>query len=903
MGSVVLARVVAVVAVLADGGFQVGTGYLITGRRVLTAEHCTRDKRTGQPAVGLEVWRASDGQPASGVTIGATSPEVDGLDLAVLDLAGAPWDPDLPAPVYGRVDRSRSGMLRDCEAVGYPLYQYQAKQPRSTGELHGIIYQTDLAGSGRLLMREPRLTTVSLPVGLTRNTNDDGDGDGGDGHAPATAAAAESPWGGLSGALVFHHHLAIGVIVEHHLQQGASSVQIVSFDQLVEHAAEPHAGGVAGSLRLSTRTVLPVAAGDPVTPLIEVVGELIDGDLPRVDALDPYRLGTSKSDYGNQASYGERDPYVPRTHHQVDDRLVASMSRPGSFTLLVGPSKAGKSRTAFEIVRLCWPHARLVVPSLGGWDRLVGHPRLATTTDPVVVWLDDLNRYLAGSSPLTRDALHRLLARPGPTTVVATLRTDQLLLLRSSEGELIRDTRMLLDAATTVELASTAEDAGEQAHAQRAYPDRPLGALGLAEMLSRSPELLAKYRELAVGDPLTYFALRAAIDWARVGISRAIPEPDLAALAKDVAWSERPDVDTDDDQLIAALKEARKALPGSGQAALLLTSPLPDKVRGYRPFDYLVAADDGQDNHPRPIPADFWEQALRLATTDDATEIGTAAYYRDNPTAAIAALTIPARAGDTVAMCNLGVVLSDRLDPPDLDAARHWYQQAADAGDTGGMYNLGYLLADRLDPPDLDAARHWYQQAADAGRQWYQQAADAGHSGAMFNLGVLLADRLDPPDLDAARQWCQQAADTGDPGAMFLLGVVCLRQLNVVEAEASWQPLWDLGASENATIAAVSLSPILAISGQVAGAVSLLGIAKQNGLTEATAYAAVLNDNPLEREKAVAHLTGADDTDALNFLGVAAMADGHRDKARQFWTDSSNQGDIAAPALLNLTAN
>ena len=51
--------------------------------------------------------------------------------------------------------------------------------------------------------------------------------------------------------------------------------------------------------------------------------------------------------------------------------------------------------------------------------------------------------------------------------------------------------------------------------------------------------------------------------------------------------------------------------------------------------------------------------------------------------------------------------------------------QAADAGDTIAMVGLGAVLA-LQDPPDLAAARHWWQQAA-----------DAGHTDAMLGLGVL----------------------------------------------------------------------------------------------------------------------------------------------------------------------
>jgi TPR repeat protein len=74
-------------------------------------------------------------------------------------------------------------------------------------------------------------------------------------------------------------------------------------------------------------------------------------------------------------------------------------------------------------------------------------------------------------------------------------------------------------------------------------------------------------------------------------------------------------------------------------------------------------------------------------------------------------------------MNNLGFLLAERLDPPDLAEARSWYERAAEAGNTDAMYNLGFLLATRLDPPQLDEAR-----------TWLTRAAQAGHSRAMSAL-------------------------------------------------------------------------------------------------------------------------------------------------------------------------
>ena len=49
---------------------------------------------------------------------------------------------------------------------------------------------------------------------------------------------------------------------------------------------------------------------------------------------------------------------------------------------------------------------------------------------------------------------------------------------------------------------------------------------------------------------------------------------------------------------------------------------------------------------------------------------------------------------------------------PDLDAARSWYQRAAEAGHVNAMNCLGDLYARLTEPPDL---RRWYERAARPG--------------------------------------------------------------------------------------------------------------------------------------------------------------------------------------------
>jgi TPR repeat protein len=85
-------------------------------------------------------------------------------------------------------------------------------------------------------------------------------------------------------------------------------------------------------------------------------------------------------------------------------------------------------------------------------------------------------------------------------------------------------------------------------------------------------------------------------------------------------------------------------------------------------------------------------------------------------------------------MYNLGVLLANQWDPPELDQARTWWEKAADAETTSAMYKLSLLQANRWDPPQLDQAR-----------TWYEKAADGGNTNAMYNLGLLVTNQWDPP--------------------------------------------------------------------------------------------------------------------------------------------------------------
>ncbi|MBF6215065.1 tetratricopeptide repeat protein [Nocardia puris] len=541
-----------------------------------------------------------------------------------------------------------------------------------------------------------------------------------------------------------------------------------------------------------------------MTELVRVYGS---EDLPTIADLDPYRLGTTSSVFGRSGEYGMRDGYLARTANDVDTRLAEALTG-GQLVVVVGPSKAGKTRTLFEAVRAHDPGARVVWPVIDGVGELAVHSRIATSTDPLVVWLDDLHEYLTGPTGLTPAVLARFSTRPGRTVVVATLRSEMRAQLRGG-GELRQDTRMLLEQAVTVDLTSTSEDAVERAAAERAYPGYGSDRCGLGEGLAGAPELLARYDDARAAAPELYTVIAVAVDWARIGRTEPIPQHVLTDLALRELRKSHPYLEATTASISTAIHTARTPPLGAGRAAALHTSFLEDDTRGYRAFDYLTAADDGQDHRtPRPIPDAYWREATNDCDTNTLIIVGVAAYYRDNTPAATTLFQKAAEAGDRDAMFILGVLLAES---GDLAEAENWYRAAIKAGHSGAISILGILLYKR---GDLGEAESWYREAVEAGHSgamvdlgillkqrgdlveaesWYRRAIEAGqHSRAMVNLGFLLEQR---GDLSEAESWYRRATEVGDRDAMVNLSYLLKKRGDLSEAESWYRKATGIGGA------------------------------------------------------------------------------------------------------------
>jgi tetratricopeptide (TPR) repeat protein len=122
-----------------------------------------------------------------------------------------------------------------------------------------------------------------------------------------------------------------------------------------------------------------------------------------------------------------------------------------------------------------------------------------------------------------------------------------------------------------------------------------------------------------------------------------------------------------------------------------------------------------------------------------------------------------------MAMFQWGVMLAAVKEPPDPDAARRWYRQAAHVGSVEAMITLAPLLAVE---GDLGAARALLQQAARAG------------AGQADDYAAALDD--DPAGRETARSRLLELADGGDTDALNVLGVVAWRTGLHDEALALW---------------------------------------------------------------------------------------------------------------------
>jgi tetratricopeptide (TPR) repeat protein/3',5'-cyclic AMP phosphodiesterase CpdA len=572
--------------------------------------------------------------------------------------------------------------------------------------------------------------------------------------------------------------------------------------------------------------------------------------LPKVREIDPYHdLGVFRSDIAERFRRGGKlPPYVRR---DVDDALNSALTDARDLhgpvlIVLVGPSKAGKSRTAYEACLRTFPDQPFIVPRRLEPQRLAQlaefYPALKVDSEPAILWFDDIQDFLSAAG---LDATMVQQWRQGKPRIVAvgTLRSDEYRSLARARDKTGRLALSVFDNARVIHLRSTlsgSEKSGAIKHYGRGFADN------LGERIAATKELLDKFRSGETESPVGFALVRAAIDWRRIGHSRPILESELKELYRRFLPSSLRHAEDDYQRGIAWAQE-----PVASSAALI-SETWDSGARAFQVFDYILEYwnERGEeiDASFTSIPPEVWEFAINHASPSAAVAIGAVARERGNlHEAEIAykkALSGPAHVAMRAAQ-GLGYVLRDQ---GDLERAEEAFRRAIDLGEPGpaamAWLDLGELLSKR----DPEGAKQAYQRATELGnpdtaawawsglaallrdrgdpegaKQAYQRATELGNpdtaAWAWSGLAALLRDRGDP---EGAKQAYQRATELGNPNtaawAWFNQGRLLRDQGDLERAEQAFRQSIDLGNSNTAAWAWDSLGGLLQDRGDPGGA-------------------------------------------------------------------------------------
>jgi non-ribosomal peptide synthetase-like protein len=539
--------------------------------------------------------------------------------------------------------------------------------------------------------------------------------------------------------------------------------------------------------------------------------------------------------------YLPRDPAPPYARRDADEPLDRALAEQ-RFVLVVGGSKAGKSRTAFEAVRRRFPASQLVVPVGGARAaaELLRDPPPATGAPPAVLWLDGLDRFLGDASGFDRELLGWLQRPDHGLVVVATIDARRRDDLRRIRGGIGWAARRVVELATEVPVPARLSPA-ERAEAQRHYPEVDL-ARGIGEALSAAEALELRYELGTVAAPVGRALVQAAVDWHRTGTTVPISEADLRELSRGYL----PEIDPTGDRRADADGLAWACQPVAPGIALL--APAGRRPGRFLASGHLVAlADRKAGGFAREVDPAAWALAVARATPEDAVRVGFGAYASGNPEVAAAAWSRASASGHPEAApwaaVNLGL-LRQRLG--DVEGAAAAFEQARASGHPEAApwaaVNLGLL--------------NGRQGEVEAAAAAFEQARASGHPDAApwaaVNLGLL---RRRVGDVEGAAAAFEEAIGSGradaarcahanlrqlpllptrpvaGPGNGGAGGLLAWR--DVEAARRGYEQAIAAGDPDAAPRAAIDLGVLLAVQGDVHGARLAFARAASSGHPEA----------------------------------------------------------------------
>lgn len=882
------------------------TAFAISGTTGLTAFHCVGDRATGRllrPEVSLAFRSGS---------VTATVERWDArLDIALLKFAGPlPLDEDV-VPISDEVGRVPYW------ARGYPL---------ASG---GI----EVSMSGRIVDTDARFFEGQAPALQL--------------HCDQCSAFSPLPLGGFSGApiLVEDPPRAVGLIRWNppSPENPRIAVGAIVYGTPVAAVLELWDAAALGARLLRPSRQGRKAQVDGLLRLRSDSGT----QLPLARDVDPRELGARPTGYTKTA----QDAYVPRAvDRQLDEKLLSDR-----LVLLLGPATSGKSRTGAEALRRALPDAGVLWPksrpqSLGRLLELDADQSL--TAGSLVIWLDDLAQYLSEDGGLYDATLDLIQKREPPAYVLATMTLRAYEECLNSPDDKSRLMESLIDDGPFSQVQIRRELLpDERRAAAAAYPaeDWSDEAVGIAERLVAAKSLLNRMKTGSETFPPGYLAVRAAIDWQRMGTG-PITESTWRQLF--LAWSagrpKSPDSDGDFDKAVSWAEQ-----PVASKVTLV--DSVEDVVRGriYGVLDYV----DENLEPDVPVAEATWEVALSsLHRLDDLTNLllGASLKYDRKDVAERVAPLLKASAEEFMtivrpgarpidkaaaqffveqftgtegadALVRLGEVKLKAALPNAVDDAVYWYEEAAKLGDLRAMNRLGVLLSEAGQP---ERAETWLLKAAQAGStlamlnlsvhyfrqgdgarvgEWIDQAARHGNITAMVRAAWLAHE--DGRAEDALR-WSRRAAQAGDDDGMYLLGHLLAEREDRNNAVSWWlraaehehlpsmQALLSAagGPRENPELA-VEVGRVLQRHGNPDEAIRLWQEASQTGSASARYQLGLLyreRHEPAEASHWLTLAAEAGHAEAATALGVVLYEEGDKSGALKWWHEASQQGDAAA---------
>ncbi len=249
----------------------------------------------------------------------------------------------------------------------------------------------------------------------------------------------------------------------------------------------------------------------------------------RVREALPRRLGVHAA-IRTEGAPGELPMYIPR---DIDPQLRAALAegvQQGCFVLLVGGASVGKTRTLYEAVRNTFPEWWLVHPADSEEIRTLA----AAPTARTVVWLDELQRYLARDTGLAAGTARALL-RAG-TVLVGTMWPDEyatrIAPRRPGDDDHHASGRELLDLAHVIDVSPAFSGVERRrAHKLAGKDARIWEALdntdaGVTQVLAAGPELLRRWEQAT--NPYGQAVITAAVDARCLGVGAPLTRELLA---------------------------------------------------------------------------------------------------------------------------------------------------------------------------------------------------------------------------------------------------------------------------------------------------------------------------------------------------------------------------------------